>query len=58
MFSHNIDILMGGGRLRRPTLIKLSILCERNLKIYTKTHNKYAHTHENMKQCMKTYKEI
>ena len=31
---------MGGGRLRRPPLIKLSILYEENPKIYTKTQKK------------------
>ena len=47
-FSYKIDRLMGGGRLRRPPLIKLSILYEENPKIYTKTHKKYANTHKHM----------
>ncbi len=46
--SYKIDRLMGGGRLRRPPLIKLSILYEENPKIYTKTHKKYANTHKHM----------
>ena len=48
IFSYKIDRLMGGGRLRRPPLIKLSILYEENPKIYTKTHKKYANTHKHM----------
>ena len=46
--SFKIDRLMGGGRLRRPPLIKLSILYEENPKIYTKTHKKYANTQKHM----------
>ena len=46
--SYKIDRLMGGGRLRRPPLIKLSILYEENPKIYTKTHKKYANTQKHM----------
>ena len=38
---------MGGGHLRRPALIKLSILYEENPKIYTKTHTKNMQMHKN-----------
>ena len=37
IFACKLDSLMGGGHLRRPLLIKLSILYEENPKIYTKT---------------------
>ena len=46
--SYKIDRLMGGGRLRRPPLIKQSILYEENPKIYTKTHKQYTNTHKHM----------
>ena len=49
-FSNKIDRLMGGGRLRRPPLIKLSILYETNPKIYAKTH-------KNMKIHMKIHEK-
>ena len=49
---------MGGGRLRRPPLIKLSILYEENPKIYTKTH-KNMQIHKNMcKNVKKIYEEM
>ena len=38
-FSYKIDRLMGGGRLRRPPLIKLSILYEKIQK-YIEKHTK------------------
>ena len=46
-FSYKIDSLMGGGRLRRPPLIKLSILYEKKSKIYRKIY-KNMHTHINI----------
>ena len=58
IFSYKIDRLMGGGRLRRPPLIKLSILYEENPKIYTKTHKKYANTQTHMLKCRKIYEEM
>ena len=45
--SYKIDRLMGGGRLRRPPLIKLSILYEK-IKIYTKKHIKNMQMHINI----------
>ena len=45
--SYKIDGLMGGGRLRRPPLIKLSILYEQILK-YIENTQKYAYTHKHI----------
>ena len=48
---------MGGGRLRRPPLIKLSILYEENPKIYTKTQ-KYTNIHIGVQNDIKICKNI
>ena len=46
-FSNKIDRLMGGGRLRRPPLIKLSILYEENPK-YIQKHTENMQIHKNI----------
>ena len=46
--SHKIDRLVGGGRLRRPPLIKLSVLSEKISKIHAKTHKKHANPHKDI----------
>ena len=48
IFSYKIDSLINGGRRRRPPPISLSILYEKNPKICTKTHKKYANTNKHM----------
>ena len=50
---------MGGGRLRRPPLIKQSILYEENPKIYTKTDkNMQIHISKNVEKYIKKYKHL
>ena len=56
--SYKLDRLMGGGRLRRPPLIKQSILYEENPKIHTKTHKLYANTQKYMSKFRKIYEEM
>ena len=48
---------MGGGRLRRPPLIKLSILYEEDSKIYTKTH-KHMQIHISTCKNVKNIKNV
>ena len=57
IFSYKIDSLISGGRRRRPPPISLSILYEKNEKIYTKTYKKYANTHKHMQKYIKMYKK-
>ena len=52
---------MGGGRLRRPPLIKLSILYKEPPKIYTKAQkNMLIHINicKNVEKYMKKYKHL
>ena len=52
---------MGGGRLRRPPLIQLSILHEENLKyIQKQTKNMQIHINicKNVEKYMKKYKHL
>ena len=56
--AYKIDTLMGGGR---PPLIKLSILHEVNLKIYTKTHKNMQiqiNICKNVERYIKKYKHL
>ena len=52
---------MGGGRLRRPPFIKLSILYEKN-KRYIQKHTKNMQIHinicKNVEKYMKKYKHV
>ena len=55
IFSYKIDRLMGGGRLRRPPFIKLSILYEKDKK-YVQKHTKNMQIHINI--CNNVEKDI
>ena len=59
--SYKTDRLMGGGRLRRPPFIKLSILYEKNIK-YIQKHTKNMQIHinicKNVEKYIKKYKHL